>query len=66
VPCIQLQALHTRWQQYADQQEHVFIAQRVKLNVTAKGEDYSLMWAKLNFAVHANPQTSDYIQMLQQ
>jgi hypothetical protein len=33
----------TSWQHFVDQQEFVFTAHRVKLNVAAKGEDYSFI-----------------------
>jgi hypothetical protein len=52
-PCgiyVQLQILQTIWQHDTDQTKMYFIiAQRVKLNVAAKGKDYSLMWTKVEF-----------------
>jgi hypothetical protein len=51
-PCdiyIQFQILQSRYQHYADQQNYVFIALGVKSDVTAVGEDYSLMWTKVEF-----------------
>lgn len=36
-------------QHHADQQERVYIAYRVKLNVTAKEKYYSSMWTKVEF-----------------
>jgi hypothetical protein len=44
-----LQPLHIRWQHCADQQECVFMAERVKLNVIAKGEDYSHVWSEVRY-----------------
>lgn len=45
---IQLQIFETRQLQYADKHKCVFIVQRLKLN-EANGEEYSLMWTKVEF-----------------
>jgi hypothetical protein len=44
-PCdiyVRLKILQTIWQPYADQEENIFIAK-----LAANGEDYSLMWTKV-------------------
>jgi hypothetical protein len=40
--------------------EWVLMDQGIRLNFTANGEDYSLMWKKANFAVHGDMRTFNY------
>jgi hypothetical protein len=62
---VQLQTLYTRWQLSADQQEHNFMGQRIKLNVGAKGENYTLMWTKAEFCGILNMWILTEVEFLQ-